>query len=241
MIYENKQSTRRKLLTGISAGITLTIAGCTSGDDESDSDESDGNDIQDTDGDGVIDSEDYAPRDPDVQSESDIESETDSTDSEQSESDSQSSDGSTTDDEQDDDSSDSTPPEDVTYPSHSGTHRITARDNYWAWEFSVEAEFSLNYEATNIKDEDYDFDILLYDTPRFEEYRAIANEVREGIRPEYIEGSAPGVTSGVTATDIELPAGTYYLVIDNTDLSDAGDWGAEEPRRVRLVASTGSV
>jgi hypothetical protein len=31
-----------------------------------------GNDIQDSDGDGVIDSEDYAPRDPDVQEKSDV-------------------------------------------------------------------------------------------------------------------------------------------------------------------------
>lgn len=233
-----EHSTRRKLLAGISTGITLSVAGCSSEDNESNNGE---NDIQDTDGDGVIDSEDYAPRDPDVQSESDVTSDTNSADGEDDEPDSQPSDSSETDDGEDTNSSNTPPPEDITYPSHSGTHRITARDNYWAWEFSVEAKFILEYEATNMKDENYDFDILLYDTPRFEEYRAIANEVESGARPEYIDGSAPGVTSGVTATDIRLQAGTYYLVIDNTDLSDAGDWGTEDTRQVRLVASTESV
>lgn len=228
-----EQSTRRKVLTGLSSGVVLTIAGCTTDDGDEASNDSG---VQDTDGDGVIDSEDYAPQDPDVQSKSDVQSDTG-----QNESDSQSGDNSHGEDEQNNDSSDSTPPEDITYPSHSGTHRITARDNYWAWEFSVEAEFILEYRAINIRDENYDFDVLLYDVPSFEEYRAIANEVEEGIRPQYLDGSAPGVESGVEVTNIQLPAGTYYLVIDNTDLSDAGDWGTEDTRHVRLEASTRSV
>jgi len=52
---------RRRVLTMAGVGIAA-MAGCT-GDDS---------DVQDSDGDGVIDSEDYAPRDPDVQSESDL-------------------------------------------------------------------------------------------------------------------------------------------------------------------------
>jgi hypothetical protein len=55
---------RRYFLLGLS-GVTASLAGCSDGG-------SDGEDIQDSDGDGVIDSEDYAPQDPDVQSESDI-------------------------------------------------------------------------------------------------------------------------------------------------------------------------
>jgi hypothetical protein len=76
----------------------------------------------------------------------------------------------------------------------------------------------------------------LYDPERFGEYHAIATEQREGVRPRYTEGSTPGVRSGAGAT-VELPAGTYCLVIENTDLSDAG-WGTEDTRQVRLRAET---
>lgn len=221
---DNQQTTRRRLLAGFSVGLTLTIAGCSEG-----SSGSDGDDVQDSDGDGVIDSEDYAPRDPDVQRESDAQS--GGSEDAASEENGGSSDSST-------DSSSQTPSEEVTYPSDSGTHTITARDNFWAWEFSVNADFILEYRAINQRDENYDFDVLLYPPSKFEEYRAIANEIKEGIRPSYMSGSAPGVRSGVEATDIQLPAGTYYLVIDNTDLSDAGDFGTEDTRRVRLEATT---
>jgi len=58
----DQASTRRRLLrTGALLG-TLAVTGCEQFTDS-------GDDIEDTDGDGVIDSEDYAPRDPDVQRE----------------------------------------------------------------------------------------------------------------------------------------------------------------------------
>jgi hypothetical protein len=59
--------TRRRLLFGISTTGIVATAGCTGGDVFQD-------DIQDSDGDGVIDSEDYAPQDPEVQEKSDIQS-----------------------------------------------------------------------------------------------------------------------------------------------------------------------
>jgi len=52
---------RRHFLTS-SCALTTAIAGCTGS----------SNDIQDSDGDGVIDSEDYAPQDPEVQEKSDL-------------------------------------------------------------------------------------------------------------------------------------------------------------------------
>ncbi len=222
---DNRQPTRRTLLAGVSAGLTLALAGCSS-----DGSAADDNDVQDSDGDGVVDSEDYAPRDPAVQRESDVQSGGGTA-------------GSTENGGSAGSSTDSQPQTttEVTYPSYSGAHSISARENFWAWEFSVAAEFSLTYRAINQRDENYDFDMLLYPPSEFEEYRALANEVREGIRPQYIDGSAPDVNSGVEVTDIRLPAGTYYLVIDNTDLSDAGDWGTEDTRRVRLEATTTSV
>lgn len=231
------QRTRRAVL--LTTGAALALAGCT---EESESDGGGGQATTDSDGDGVPDRSDYAPRDPDVQSENDVKqasggssgngrgSETgDSSDSESSEdgTSSEASSGSPSDG----------VPEDFTYPSHSGQHTISARENYWAWEFSVPDRFVLAYTAQNARDENYDFDVLIYDPASFREYRAIATEQEEGIRPQYLEGSAPGVESGVQAT-VELSAGTYYLVVDNTDLSDAGDWGTEDTRSVYLQAET---
>jgi hypothetical protein len=224
----------------LTTGATLALAGCT---EESESDGGGGGQqTTDSDGDGVPDRSDYAPRDPDVQSENDVEQAsggdtasgggsepTDSGDS-VSDDDGSNSGGSGA------GSSDGVP-DDFTYPSHSGQHTISARENYWAWEFSVPGRFVLSYTAQNARDENYDFDVLLYDPESFREYRAIATEQEEGIRPQYLDGSAPGVESGVQAT-VELPAGTYYLVIDNTDLSDAGDWGTEDTRSVYLQAET---
>lgn len=58
-------TTRREALLGLSTGGIVWIAGCSG-------DESQDGDIQDSDGDGVIDSEDYAPNDPEVQEKSDV-------------------------------------------------------------------------------------------------------------------------------------------------------------------------
>jgi len=59
---------RRRFVAAGAASLTSLIAGCSDilgqGSEETD--------IQDSDGDGVIDSEDYAPRDPDVQERSDV-------------------------------------------------------------------------------------------------------------------------------------------------------------------------
>lgn len=55
---------RRRLLLLATSGAGATLAGCSSENDEPD--------IKDSDGDGVIDSEDYAPQDPEVQKKSDI-------------------------------------------------------------------------------------------------------------------------------------------------------------------------
>jgi len=57
---------RRRFLCGVLAGGLISMAGC------SDLIGSDDDGVQDSDGDGVIDSEDYAPQDPDVQKKSDI-------------------------------------------------------------------------------------------------------------------------------------------------------------------------
>lgn len=222
--------TRRSLL--LAAGASLAVAGCT--DDSSGGDG--GEQTTDSDGDGVPDRSDYAPRDPDIQSENDVSvgsSGGDSTDGSDTSGD-EGGDASTGDT---GDTAGGGSTGEVSYPSYSGSQTITARDNYWAWEFSVSERFRLQYTVRNMRDENYDFDVLLYDPERFREYRAIATEQEEGVRPNYLDGSAPGVESGVRAS-VELPAGTYYLVVDNTDLSDAGDWGTEDTRQVSIQAET---
>lgn len=235
--------TRRATLVAL--GGTVTLAGCTSSEGEGES--------QDSDGDGVPDEHDYAPDDPDVQSKSDLTGgsdgaesgsssdaagEGDADDGTATEAASGGSGGDTSDSGTDSSaSSDSGSTGDITYPSHSGSHTITATDNYWAWEVTMPGRFVLEYTVTNLRDENYDFDVLLYDESRFREYRAIATEREDGIRPEYIDGSAPGVEAGASGR-VELPEGTYYLVVDNTDLSDAGDWGTEDTRRVGVEIRT---
>lgn len=60
------RSTRRRVLRLCGVSVMGGLAGCSGILDQGD-DDNDGDDIQDTDGDGVIDSEDYAPRDASVQ------------------------------------------------------------------------------------------------------------------------------------------------------------------------------
>lgn len=65
---------RRRFVQSLSVIGAASLAGCTAGRralDEFDIDDSPST-VQDTDGDGVIDSEDYAPRDPEVQQQSDL-------------------------------------------------------------------------------------------------------------------------------------------------------------------------
>lgn len=59
---------RRSFLISTVFVASTGLAGCSGGEDETE-------DIQDSDGDGVIDSEDYAPEDPEVQEKSDLTSE----------------------------------------------------------------------------------------------------------------------------------------------------------------------
>lgn len=61
----SNQHPRRRFLAAATGSALLSLAGCAS---------LGGGDVKDSDGDGVIDSQDYAPKDPDVQAKSDIES-----------------------------------------------------------------------------------------------------------------------------------------------------------------------
>lgn len=76
LFHRRMDNTRRRQVLRL-GGVALAsgLAGC-SGDFSFGGGSGGGNDVQDTDGDGVIDSEDYAPRDPDVQREEQVKGDT---------------------------------------------------------------------------------------------------------------------------------------------------------------------
>ena len=77
---------RRKILQYMTPALGIMTAGCSSIGNFGDSG------VEDSDGDGVIDSEDYAPQDPDVQDESDVETSTEEEEADQEEQETDSSD-----------------------------------------------------------------------------------------------------------------------------------------------------
>jgi len=100
----------------------------------------------------------------------------------------------------------------------------------------MRSSFGLRYTVTNEKSEDHDFDILVLSPEQYDNY---LQEIRDtGPAVEEIERvSAQGVQSDVRVSG-ELDAGTYYFVVDNTDIGDAGDFGSESTREVTVEVET---
>ena len=72
-----------------------------------------------------------------------------------------------------------------------------------------------------------------------DEYKVYVDYINDesSHRPQvYTDGSAQGITDEATRTAI-LDSGAYRLVVDNTDLGDAGDIGNEAAREVRIEMS----
>ncbi|WP_436909936.1 hypothetical protein [Halosimplex marinum] len=234
---------RRHFLT---AGAVL-VSGCSglTGDDS--------NDVQDSDGDGVIDSEDYAPNDPDVQEKSDLQGGGSTPTATPSPS-------PTPTEEQDvgdalDDvefPTDSPTPEDDSEPvietvdvddltdfpehfSHSDTHTVPG-PGYYQIPVEFDSEFSMNWTVTNQKSGDYDFDVFLMAEDEYQDYLDYIDD-EDSHRPQYYtDGTVQGIEASASRS-LTLSAGKYRLVVDNTDYGDAGDWGEEEDRRVKIEIS----
>ncbi|ELZ22771.1 hypothetical protein C475_16756 [Halosimplex carlsbadense 2-9-1] len=233
---------RRHFLT---AGVLL-VAGCSS--DDGNSGDGGDSDIQDSDGDGVIDSEDYAPNDPDVQEKSDIQdggstptaTPTEEPDALDSVDDIEfPSDTPTPEPDNDDldiDLDDLTDmPEHV---EHSDTHTVQG-PGYYQIPVEFDREFSMEWTVTNQKSGDYDFDVFLMAEDEYQDYLDYIND-EDSRRPEYyVDGTAQGIEASASRS-LTLSGGTYRLIIDNTDYGDAGDFGAEAERRVRVEISAGT-
>lgn len=241
---------RRKFIAATAAAVSL--AGCTGTDDQGSTEG-----IQDSDGDGVIDSEDYAPQDPDVQEKSDIQgsgstptpSATPTKTPTETPEDIDAEDlgvddllESDTPDDSGDDGFDVDDPVETPTPTQSDfnyddVHTVPG-PGYYQVPLNTDDRALIEWAVTNRRSSEYDFDVFLFDDDEYQTYLDYAND-RDSHRPEYyVEGTVQGITDSASRT-ITLPAGNYHLLVDNSDYGDAGDIGSEAARRVRIEIVAG--
>lgn len=122
------------------------------------------------------------------------------------------------------------------FPKYSGSVSISGDDDYWSFKIRMESSFSLRYTVTNTKSESYDFDVFVLSPEQYDNY---LQEIRDSAPAiEEIEHlSSQGVVSEAQKSG-ELDAGTYFFVVDNTDIGDAGDIGGENTREVTIELET---
>jgi len=118
------------------------------------------------------------------------------------------------------------------FPNYSGDVSISGDGDYWSFKIQMDASFGLRYTVRNLKSEEYDFDVFVLRSNQYDNY---LQEVRDsGPAIEEIEAlSSQGVRSEAQKSG-ELDAGTYFFVVDNTDIGDAGDFGGESTREVTI-------
>jgi hypothetical protein len=122
------------------------------------------------------------------------------------------------------------------FPSYSGTVSISGEDDYWSFKLPMESSFELQYTATNMKSESYDFDILVVSREQYDNY---IQEIKEtGPLIQDIDRLASKEVTSEAKKSGELDAGTYFFVADNTDISDAGDVGSENTREININLET---
>jgi len=190
--------------------------------------------VQDSDGDGVVDSEDYAPNDPDVQSESDLSTQTASPAPTSTET-----------------ASPTPTPTETASPTPTPTPvEITAavgsefEDSvtvpsfgYYRVFFPMPVEFTLSYEVENLKDSRHSVDVLFRDREEFDAYDSYVKN--HGVEePEIYEGES---TFEVTDSQFHitgLPAGEYAFVVDNTNYYSTGEAGNSAEREARISLQT---
>jgi len=117
------------------------------------------------------------------------------------------------------------------------TLTISSEDNYAAMRVGFEENFILEWAVENQLSSDLDFDVFLVTEAEFSIYQEIVQgDDREF---EYIgQGTVQGVRESASRT-VTLDGGqNYILVIDNTDIGDAGDVGTESTRQVQVAVRT---
>ncbi|QLH78510.1 hypothetical protein HZS55_14965 [Halosimplex rubrum] len=191
----------------------------------------------------MIDSEDYAPNDPDVQEKSDLQGGSGGSDgSDDTPTPTETPTETPTDTPTDTpeptptptDTPEPTPtstpvPESFTYDE---THEVPG-PGYYQVPFESVNQFTLNWTVTNELTDERDFDVFLMSRSEFNQYIDYIDDESDHKPEVFPGGSAEGVTHDATRT-ATLDPGEYNLVVDNTDLGDAGDWGEEDPREVRI-------
>lgn len=193
----------------LGAGSAVVFTGCTASRES---------ETKDSDEDGMIDSKDYAPQDPAVQEKEDVNKGSDG--------------GSDT----GDNGGAGSGGADTEFPSHNGVHSISGGEDFWSMELDIPVEFVIEYTVTNQKESDYDFDVFVFDKGEFEDYRS---KVGGGsTNPNAINKASVENVKERGERTATLSAGVYYFVVDNTDIGDAGDWGSEETRKVRVELAT---
>jgi len=241
-MYSVLHAVNRRQYAAQVAGLVALLAGCTGNEDD---------DISDSAGDGVIDSEDYAPNDPAVQEKSDFQpdspqqTEQPTTTSTEEPTTREPTTTTTTATERPPTPTPTTTTEIPTtttlpnsaFPSHSGTHTITAGEDYWSTKISLPVKFELQYSVSNQRAKKYDFDVFVYSEQQYKNYKAKIGGDVLSLPDPISRASLQNVKEGGRRSTI-LSSGVYYFVIDNTDIGDAGDWGAEADRKVHVELTT---
>lgn len=212
------------------AGIGIPLAGCTGSEETG---------PKDSDGDGMIDSRDYAPQDSEVQEKEDLNKNSNegaNTGEKDGETSTEMKTTSTI--ESSTAESPTTEPE-TEFPSHSGTHSISGGEDFWSLELDIPVDFEIQYTVTNRKSKKYDFDVFVFSSAEYDDYKAKAGGGRTN--PDAInKASVENVKEAGKRTAV-LSAGVYYFVVDNTDIGNAGDWGTEATRKVYVELFTNRI
>ena len=118
------------------------------------------------------------------------------------------------------------------------TYTISGDDDYRYITANFEDDFILQWSAENQLSRDLDFDVFLVTESEFRVYQDIVDNGDDRQFEYLTEGTAQGIRDSASRT-ITLSGGqTYVLIIDNTDLGDAGDVGQESTRQVQVSVQT---
>lgn len=122
------------------------------------------------------------------------------------------------------------------FPSYSGTVTISGDDDFWSFALDMANKFNLSYTVTNTKSDDFDFDVFVFSQQEYNNY--VGTVQGNDSSPDAIDSASSEGIRESASKNVELEAGTYYFVVDNTDIGDAGDIGSEETREVQVELQT---
>jgi predicted patatin/cPLA2 family phospholipase len=105
----------------------------------------------------------------------------------------------------------------------------------FAIRIQIPESFILQWTVENESSTDLDFDVFLFTESGYREYLEVVRG--ESGDPTYIVGgTVQDIETSARAT-VTMKGGRYRLVVDNSDIGDAGDSGAERTRKVSIKYS----